>query len=285
MAILIPALNRAKEHGKRAACLNNLKQLTLSWQMYAQANDDKLVNGAPMNPGAPCPANTDCPTGSPCDWAAQPPVGTGPFPTSHKNEVPWVGIGWEPGSPTDAPAPKYAQKCAIQTGAMWKFVQTESIYKCPTGEKDSIITYPIVDSMNGKYNWNLGPPGAGDCPSSLLLKNLGQIRNPANRLVFIDEGKLSPDSYAVYYNAAYWFDPPMSRHGNGTNMSYADGHTGRIMWKAKETVDFGNENPPHYNARPLTCAGRQDVYKIQVATWGNVGPNYDKLANCKLESD
>ena len=46
MAILMPALNRAKEQGKRAACLNNLKQLTLGWIMYADENDGKLVNGA-----------------------------------------------------------------------------------------------------------------------------------------------------------------------------------------------------------------------------------------------
>ncbi len=29
MAILMPALNRAREQGKRTACLNNLRQLTL----------------------------------------------------------------------------------------------------------------------------------------------------------------------------------------------------------------------------------------------------------------
>ena len=30
MAILMPALQRAREQGKRVACLNNLKQLTLT---------------------------------------------------------------------------------------------------------------------------------------------------------------------------------------------------------------------------------------------------------------
>ena len=46
MAILIPTLSRSREQGKRASCLNNLKQLTLAWIMYADENDDKLVNGA-----------------------------------------------------------------------------------------------------------------------------------------------------------------------------------------------------------------------------------------------
>jgi len=45
MAILIPALNRAREQGKRAACLHNLKGLGLAWIMYADDNDDRLVRG------------------------------------------------------------------------------------------------------------------------------------------------------------------------------------------------------------------------------------------------
>jgi prepilin-type N-terminal cleavage/methylation domain-containing protein/prepilin-type processing-associated H-X9-DG protein len=37
-AMLLPALARAKESGKRIACLNNLRQLSLSAQMYASDN-------------------------------------------------------------------------------------------------------------------------------------------------------------------------------------------------------------------------------------------------------
>src|SRR5262245_28028615 len=40
--MLLPALSRAKETGKRIACVNNLKQLTLSLQMYADDHDNKM---------------------------------------------------------------------------------------------------------------------------------------------------------------------------------------------------------------------------------------------------
>ena len=45
MTILLPALKSAREQGKRTVCLNNLKQLTLGWMMYADENDDKICSG------------------------------------------------------------------------------------------------------------------------------------------------------------------------------------------------------------------------------------------------
>ncbi|HUV63411.1 MAG TPA: prepilin-type N-terminal cleavage/methylation domain-containing protein, partial [Sedimentisphaerales bacterium] len=33
LAILMPALSRVKEQGKRAACLNNVKQMALAWNL------------------------------------------------------------------------------------------------------------------------------------------------------------------------------------------------------------------------------------------------------------
>ena len=40
MAILMPALQRAKEQGQAAACQGNLKGFTLALQMYAQEHED-----------------------------------------------------------------------------------------------------------------------------------------------------------------------------------------------------------------------------------------------------
>ncbi|MGD0596835.1 MAG: type II secretion system protein [Sedimentisphaerales bacterium] len=270
MAILLPALNKAREQGKRAVCLNNLKQLTLAWMNYASANNEKLVNGAAAISGVACPAGMDCPSGTTC--AAAPPLSTDlNWYPMHKNELPWLGYGTITTPTGYKPADICCQKCAMQTGALWKFTQNEKIYRCPTGEKDALVTYPIVDSMNGKWKWNFqggASGGVSDNSSTVMIKYLNQIKGTTMRMIFIDEGTLSPDSYAVYTGSPRWFDPPMARHGNGTDLSYADGHAGRIMFKAPETLDAAKNNT--YDYLPTTCEGKVDLYKVQVACWGQL---------------
>ena len=43
-AMLLPALNKAKQKATSSACLNNVKQLALGWIMYSDDSNDLLVN-------------------------------------------------------------------------------------------------------------------------------------------------------------------------------------------------------------------------------------------------
>jgi len=58
MAILMPALNRAREQGKRAACLSNLKQLQLAWVGASSAinnnGDDRFLHNLAKKYGESC---------------------------------------------------------------------------------------------------------------------------------------------------------------------------------------------------------------------------------------
>jgi prepilin-type N-terminal cleavage/methylation domain-containing protein/prepilin-type processing-associated H-X9-DG protein len=264
MGILLPALARAREQGKRVVCMSNLKQLTLGWLSYTEANGDKIVNGAPTGTGDPCPG---CPGGP--EYMRKAKAQPASVDPDHVNEVPWIGLAY--GAVTDI-----SKKCAITTGALWKYILNDKIYRCPTGNKGEVITYIVLDGVNGLPRTNTKAAG-------VWLKNRNQIKRTAAQLVFIDEGRVTPDSYAVNFNSPVWFDPPMVRHSDGSTVSFSDGHAEIWKWKSKKTAGFGKscETAPQYNAFPGNVTGHpewtqdndsmQDLYLMQIRCWSRLG--------------
>jgi len=258
MAVLMPALNRAREQGRRAVCLNLLKTLTLSWIMYADGNDDQLVNGEAYW----------APTAAP----------TAPVPTSgpHKGERFWVGNDCANNFAQGEQRPQDIQMECIRVGALFPYCQAEKVYRCPTGIRGEMRTYSTAYGMNGcfdaagTFNGNLGVRVG---KTVLMVKRRSEITDPAPafRLVFLDEGRITPDSYAIHYVRPQWWDPPFVRHADGTKVSFADGHSDYWKYTGAETLRIGKmPNPPH-NYTPTTPEGLLDVKKMQVATWGRVG--------------
>jgi prepilin-type N-terminal cleavage/methylation domain-containing protein/prepilin-type processing-associated H-X9-DG protein len=270
MAILMPALNRVKEQGKRAACLGNMKQLALCWIMYADDYDGKIVNGE---------ADVDNHDGQ---------CGTPDLPR-HRGEKWWTGddIGdfWAGINLT-----KDLQLRAIRAGALFPYCKDEDLYRCPTGMRGEMRTYTITDAMNGlhrdgTYIGGTRDVGARNGRTVLWLKSRDEISvpGPAQRLVFLDEGRITPDSYATNYQVEAWWDPPFVRHGDGTNVSYADGHADYWKYKGMKTLEIGKQAAvpgldahPLHNMVPESEDDFQDLYRMQKAVWGALGysPRY-----------
>jgi prepilin-type N-terminal cleavage/methylation domain-containing protein/prepilin-type processing-associated H-X9-DG protein len=256
MGILLPALNRAREHGKRTACLSNLRQLQLAWIMYADDNENLIVNGAPL--------------GISLGEALPPPPGNWAH-ALFKNEKPWVGYGWG-NYAAGGQAEQYIQEQAIRDGALYRYLNNIKVYRCPTGHRGELITYVIMDSMNGL-------PRAGVEAAGFWIKNKLKIDRPEQRIVFIDEGLLTPDSYAVHYEEEDWWDMPRVRHSNGNTMSFADGHAEYWRWEGEKTVENGlaaDRRQGRFDWTDATEKDYMDLYKIQVGTYTRLGytPQY-----------
>jgi prepilin-type N-terminal cleavage/methylation domain-containing protein/prepilin-type processing-associated H-X9-DG protein len=258
MAVLMPALNRVREQGQRAVCLSQLKGLMLSWTMYADDNGDRIVNGE---------AYWD-PTGPP----AAPVPASGP----HNGERYWVGNDCASNYAQGEQRPLTMQKQALRVGALFPYGKAEKAYRCPTGVRGEMRTYSIGYGMNGCFdapgttNGNLG---AKVGRTVLMIKKRSEIAapSPVYRLVFLDEGRISPDAYAAYYVTARWWDPPFVRHGDGTNVAFADGHSDYWKYKGADTIKAGKSLNPPYDYTPTTPEGMADLKKMQEAIWGRVG--------------
>jgi len=235
MGILMPALNRVREQGKRATCLSNLKQLTLAWIMYADDNDDKLVNGD-----------------------------SGEYGQTAQNGPYWVLQDWADGMT------KEAREQAILDGALFPFTNDLKLYKCPSVERKvmdgynqtspPVRTYSISDSMNCKGWPNMG---------ATIIKKRMAIKNPALRAVFLDDGGTCPSAlggWTVYADQYQWWDPPPVRHGDGTTFSFADGHSDYHKWVDQRTIDFGKRVPP--GAFSGIQDDNEDIHWASIAVWG-----------------
>jgi len=256
MAILMPALNRVKEQGKRIVCENNLKTLQLCWIMYADDNDGKIVNGE---------AGFD-----------------------RSKEPAWVGHAWganwnQPNAATVGILTDKQKKQAVEDGALWEYVKDYDVYKCPTGRRGECVTYAAVDAMNARHRpgtyRTVGGKQVGERNGRTVLwiKRRDEITSPgpAMRMVFIDEGAMTPDSFAVHYNqrGPWWDDPPV-RHGDGTTVSWADGHITHLKWKAAETITRARDTRDYYGGggwMPKTPEGLDELEDFQKAVWGKVG--------------
>jgi len=257
LPIIMPALNRVKEQGKRAACLSNLRQLQLTWGMYADENDDRIVNGEAYGGGD----------------------GTCPTPTSglHAYEQWWTGDDCHSNYQTGGQLPEETQLRAIRLGALYPYCKNVKLYRCPTGVRGENRTYSIADSINGLTSGRgpvtSGRVGARNGRTVLWIKKRTDITvpGPAQRIVFLDEGRITPDSYATHYDAERWWDPPFVRHGDGTNVSFADGHSDYWKYKGKKTLETGKMANPQHQMQPVSDDDYQDLYRMQKAVWGKLG--------------
>jgi prepilin-type N-terminal cleavage/methylation domain-containing protein/prepilin-type processing-associated H-X9-DG protein len=215
-----------------------LMQLTLAWIMYADENDSRLVNGA-----------TGFSNIADQGWG------------DHTKELAWVNrysaSDWD------------IQIDGIRTGALWPYVNKEELYRCPTGRRGQALTYSIMFSMNSVcHPWVKGVKGAH-------VKKMTEILpNTAMRLAFIDEGYMTPDAYAVWYRTEAWFDNPPVRHGDGTTVSYADGHVEHWKWKGTDTISHAREYEnmmPDTAWKPTSDEGFRELYQMQRGCWGGLG--------------
>jgi len=219
-AMLLPALSRAKAHSQTAACLNNLKQLTLCFTMYAGDYSDKMP-----------PNNSvyDINTGQP---------------------IPGLDLSqtWCPGN-----ARADLNTTNIEAGHLYPYNRSAGIYRCPadkgqveplTGGKLNLPrtrSYNLSQSING-----IGGPSTGLwwIPS---YQKAFEVRNPAGIFAFVDvhEDEILDALFGIPPPGSpwegIWFDLPANRHTQGGSLSFVDGHVERWKWKAPKVFHYLGE--------------------------------------------
>jgi len=238
--LLMTTFARAKSTTQAVACLNNLKQLQLSWMMYIHDNNDALppnkLNSLSWNFDSICPEGYDSASGS-----------------------------WVMGN-----AMKDVNASHLKNGVLFGYNNSTAIYHCPM-DKSKVEFHPnllrnrsyaMSYCMNGdKYLMGEAFPR--------VIEKYSQVANasPAKLFVFLDEAEqaIQDGVFFLHYpgdrgeqeaGIPHWMDVPADRHGRGCNLTFADGHAQRLAWRWTKKNAFVDQ--PYQNSLDL-----QDLRTLQ----------------------
>jgi len=228
-AMLLPALGNARQKAQGIQCLNNHRQLSLGWRMYAEDSVDILVYASTSRSTAPPDGNP----GNPDNYA---------WSAAHMDFNGGNRGNWDPAYD-------------MMQRPLWKYVKTAKVYKCPSdrsmiataaGNKPRILTMSMNLFVGGFAPMPGGGPSGTDggwawaAPYRVFPKG-ASIVQPSKIFVFLDmrEDRVNWSNFmmdmAGYYpnnpSAFKWgSDMPGFYHNRGCGFSMADGHSEMRRW-------------------------------------------------------
>jgi len=226
--MLLTAVSKGRSTAQSVACQSNLKQLQMCWAMYPHDNDDVL----PPNKLAAWNFDSICPEG-------------------YEN----ARGSWVMGN-----AMKDVNTLNIQHGVLFPYNGATAIYHCPT-DKSKVDDHPNL-LRNRSYAMSYFMNG----DKFLLGESFPRVREKASQLahdsttklfVFLDEAEqaIQDGVFFLHYpedrgeqeaRVPHWMDVPADRHGRGCNLTFADGHAGRLSWKWSKKNVFVDQ--PYQNS-------------------------------------
>jgi len=166
------------------------------------------------------------------------------------------------------------QELAIQRGLLYPYCgKSIDVYRCPTARRGEMRTYSMPDCF--AYT-NPGVAQYAGATTDMLIRKRSQLKRPAERMLFLDEGFCTPTTWSIFYKEPQWWDPVPIRHGVGTTLVFGDSHAEYWKWRDARTIEFGlaagaMENPDEASYWREGQRDKEDIEKLVPAIWGGVG--------------
>ena len=238
-AMLLPALSKAKQKGQQAACLSNLRQITIAEMLYRGDNNGYFVpnNGDVRGPKATAKglqtwANGFMTLGG--HWMAK---NSGPSNYDNINTELFMN-------------PNYSENQG-RAGLLGVYLGNPNLLKCQADKSQAIIwerphnrvrSYSMNSALGGRtksgndyLGWDLWQRYEKETDVLDRLGSTRQILFVCEREDIIDDGFWASwvDDPTPMNN---YQDPPGSAHNGGGNFSFTDGHVESKRWQDERTA-------------------------------------------------
>jgi prepilin-type processing-associated H-X9-DG protein len=142
----------------------------------------------------------------------------------------------------------------IEHGAFYQggYIRNLGLYQCPADETGRTRSYSL--------NANLGAPAWGQ----VVVRKAAEIPSPSRLFAFLDEHETSIDDGVFLLTRApgeKWDNVPADRHGQGCNLSFADGHVEHWAWKAPKGAASAGSDGDKADVRTLQAVSLQPGQK------------------------
>ena len=215
-SLLLPSLSKAKESARRIQCLNHTRQLSLTWALYTEDHEDRLV------------------------------------PNGHGNATSLDGHRlWVVGSTHQEPAAFTNLDYLLDRryAAFADYLQSAAVYKCPSDRSTVEIggrelpktrTY----ALNGYLAWQDPPVEASFLSPRyrVFLKGADlAAAGPSQLLQFLDTapGNVCHSAFVIYLGQGFpdlFYHLPSAQHDRMGTLSFADGHSESHRWRDPNSV-------------------------------------------------
>ncbi|MEO0475499.1 MAG: type II secretion system protein [Planctomycetota bacterium] len=217
VAILLPALGRARQSAIDTQCLAQIKQLNLGWHTYPADNQGRLMSSETTNYQ---------------------------YQGSEVKRLGKLGDRWiyTPGSGNSPES--------IRRGALYEYMNDDlNVYMCPSDDTEREYNRP----KHWSYTINLllaghNPGWAGWYPDRYETEDfaftMAQITKPSEVITVGEEYDKSKGfndgSWMIPSEGDRWMDYPIDYHPKGTTVSFADGHAEFHLWQDPRTPEISS---------------------------------------------
>jgi len=243
LAIIMPALNLAKQKAATTVCLSNTRNLAVGWYAYMADNDGRIMssedNGTEQN-------------GRYVGWCGVPRTSDG---------ILCINTQTDPAVTDDD------EIRGIKVGVLYSYVNQPDIYHCPADN----IRRSIYDKTRVFVTYSVpmclyGYPNAASTQYNLQIRTFSEIIWPATRYVFVEAAETrnwNSSHHFVMGAPEYtkgtdwgWWGPLAVNHGDSSVLGFCDGHSEARKWRDRFTIErvdkllregvtlYGIEYPP-----------------------------------------